>query len=118
MRDRFRALVLAALAMGCTLESQETDAPCIDLFPSECSLRSDCDEVAGRPLGRSSAGAPCVETLGDPVARGCAGAGADCVDGEILAAPPEDPDECWWFADSCVPDGWMPCADTEVPPPC
>lgn len=37
---------------------------------------------------------------------GCATGSGFCSDHPILGAPPDAPEEYWFFGGSCVPDGW------------
>jgi hypothetical protein len=55
-----------------------------------------------------------------PVAVGCGPADQACGDAITYAVDPDG--NGWWFADTCIPDGWTagssPTGDTEPPATC
>jgi len=115
MRRLFPVLFVALTACpGAPIE----DAPCIELFPSECAQESECQLVEGFVIN-GDPGEECVQHTGDTVGLGCDAAGRDCLDVETLAAPADDPTDCYLFSDSCIPEGWVDCEDlSDIPEDC
>ncbi len=79
--------------------------------PADCA-GADCSTILGREV-RDDAGQPCVDFGTDPTPLGCMPSGGGCLAVETLAAPPDDPDTCWWFG-GCLPEGWVVCSDFET----
>lgn len=91
-----------------------SEADCEALFPSECAQEPSCAAISGHVVLGDGPSA-CVDFTGGPADQGCDAANQDCLDVETLAAPSDDPADCWLFADSCIPAGWGPCEDIEGP---
>jgi len=94
------------------------DVLCVDLYPSECEGQSTCMTLtAYGVLGTDDA--PCADYTGDPVGVGCDNGGRACTEESTLAAPPDDPSDCFLFIDSCTPADWVACEDlSDIPPEC
>jgi len=110
-------LWLFALAplTGC-LDTPEEPVLCTDLYPSECAQQAECTILSGYSVSTVEG---CVDFTGGGVGSGCDSNERVCLDQETLAAPPEDPSDCFLFTDSCVPTDWVSCEDvSDIPPAC
>jgi hypothetical protein len=105
---------LAALA-GC-LDTPDETLLCTDLYPSECAQQAACKILSGYSVSEEDG---CVDFTGGGVGSGCESDTRECVDESTLAAPPDDPSDCFLFTDSCVPTDWVSCEDvSDIPPAC
>ncbi|MBN2801305.1 MAG: hypothetical protein JXX28_19345 [Deltaproteobacteria bacterium] len=98
--------LLITLLLGCPAEA----LTCADQLPDDCEA-AGCAVIAGRLLQETDDGAHCVDFTGERVPQGCMEAELGCGDAETLAAPPDDPDACWWFSSTCLPPGWVTCGE-------
>ncbi len=101
--------------------STETGTPdtpdCAEVTAEECGERPDCLTVEGRPAQATDDGF-CVEYAATPTAHDCQDGKGGCGDIPYLAAPADDPSVCWWFPNTCIPDGWVLCGDYDKWPEC
>ncbi len=96
----------------------DTDAPdCAEVTAEECGERPDCLTVEGRPAQATDDGF-CVEYAATPTAHDCQDGKGGCGDIPYLAVPADDPSVCWWFPNTCIPDGWVLCGDYDKWPEC
>jgi len=112
-----RWLLWIVVGAAC-VEPSEDPVLCVDLFPSECVQESTCRVLSAYGISTQS-GEACVDYTGEPVGVGCDDEGRACVEEPTLAAPPDDPTDCFSFNDSCIPADWVECEDlSELPPEC
>ncbi len=81
---------------------------CADLDATECASDTQCQEIFGG-LPFMGSGPNCeVDAL---EFLGCRDTSSICLQATTSAASPANPDDCYEFSDSCVPDGWSVCVD-------
>ena len=91
----------------------ETGVPhavCADIPVDDCGSTPNCQTIDALPAQATKDGY-CVEYTAKRVAVGCHDADSGCGDLPTLAASPDDPSTCWWFGNTCIPEGWSACAD-------
>lgn len=103
---------------GDTDETGEPLPDCPEVPAEACSDRPDCISADGRPTQTTEEGT-CVEYSTEATAHGCLSKKGGCGDIPVLAAP-EAGAECWWFPNTCIPQGWVKCGSydkwEECPP--
>lgn len=104
--------LILALLVGCPSEDP-VDVDCSDLSANACEADPACGVIGGREVD-TDAEPWCVDFSVSETPMGCDSIEQDCNDVETLAAPPDDPDRCVWFSDSCVPQGWSACGPGSV----
>ena len=116
--EQMRRWIVVLIAVAACAENPVEEPQCIELFPSECAQQSSCTVVEGFVVA-GDVGSECIDYTGDTVGVGCDAQGRECLAVETIAAAPDDPEACFLFTDSCIPDGWLACDDlSEVPPEC
>jgi hypothetical protein len=88
------------------------DALCENLDVDVCALDDRCRTFDSLDLVDDGEGGQCVEFGADPVPRGCGSTATPCGDFRSFAAPPEDPEDCHYFSETCFPVGWTACEDS------
>ena len=83
-------------------------AECAALPVDECADRDDCQQIMALEIHERD-GELCVDYGDERVAKGCLDAGMMCGMAITYAAPADDPSDCWWFSNTCIPEGWGPC---------
>ena len=81
---------------------------CSSLGPDECAAREDCSSIGGMMMQPTDDGDFCIDWEAEGSVVGCRDEGP-CGDAESYAQPPDDPTVCWFFSDTCIPDGWIGC---------
>jgi len=122
MRTLFIAALVSgpALLTGCTGADDKEDTgaspddtgttglpvDCADVPPESCAA-SGCETLSGRAVLNPATPDECID--GEAEALGCQDTGLGCGQAITFAASPEAPTECWYFTNTCVPDGWTKC---------
>jgi hypothetical protein len=75
---------------------------------NDCSLDPDCVVVYGYPIVDDTGAEACVDRSAGSTFLGCVSGLAGCGDYPTTAG---DGFTCWWFPNTCVPDGWTWCGD-------
>ena len=86
---------------------------CLALDAKTCLDDETCATIDARRIIENGP-VPCVDMSGPPSGVGCHSASTSCDAHATLAAGPDDPTRCWWFADSCIPDTWTECEYQEL----
>ena len=81
---------------------------CDELSVEQCLDGPECRYISAREIHNKDT-VPCVDWSQEPVAKGCLSNDMGCGEAETYAAPSDDPSDCWWFPDTCVPTGWGAC---------
>jgi hypothetical protein len=91
--------------------------PCASLDIDACRADDECQTINATPIVYDDEVGACM----DGGARGPVG----CMNGTDAhecgshirgAAPPEDPSECYYFTNWCIPSGWVACGwDSGIP---
>ena len=120
MRAILMVVFGGALLCGCDDKDEQADTAedtavvglpisCYDLTPELCADESTCAVIGGRTTQTTDEGI-CVDYSTETTGLGCMDAGDGCGAAETLAASPDDPETCWLFPTTCLPEGWTPCA--------
>jgi hypothetical protein len=112
--------LLAALATSkAPIDSGDSDpddtavaATCANTAVESCEDQG-CALIRARELQDDGDGGVCVDWSDETVPKGCMDADLGCAEAEALAAPADDPTDCWWFSNLCLPEGWVSCESTE-----
>ncbi len=113
--------LLAALATSkAPIDSGDSDrgdtaaaATCATTDLGSCEALGDCALISARELRDDGDGEVCVDFTAETVPKGCMDAEQGCAEAETLAAPADDPSDCWWFSNLCLPEGWVSCETSE-----
>ena len=93
-----------------TCENVTQECPsCSTLDAEECAASPTCTSIGGMMMQSTEDGDFCIDWEGEAATLGCKDTGP-CEDAETYARPEDNPDVCWFFADTCIPEGWVSCS--------
>ena len=97
---------------GCSDKSSDTadaeNLSCPELSLDSCAEDENCRIVGAGAMGQTADGDLCIDMNAEGEELGCIDNGP-CDDAETYARAP-DSETCYFFADTCIPEGWLPCA--------
>lgn len=95
-----------------TDDSGVTDGDCATLSVEICHTRDDCTARSANPMTFDEPN-QCWE-LEPSQEVSCLSNDMGCGDAITYASPP-DSEACWWFSDTCIPEGWTECSYPDEP---
>jgi hypothetical protein len=107
-------MFMLILFLACTKEKEDTGITlnCEELSLEECSSGADCSPRSARLITFDDVNE--CWTTEEPQNVSCMDAVLSCMSVETYAHAP-DSQECWFFSNSCIPEGWTLCSDLEEP---
>lgn len=119
MKHYLPLLLLGFLSACDDTDKEEDDSgggstiACADMDVDTCATTDRCATIDAREI-QTQDGVQCVDFALPSVPRGCGTAELECGQAITYAAPPEDPEACWWFSSTCLPSGWVTCGGMDV----
>lgn len=110
-------LILAALACiggdeakdSGSVDDTDSTAACETLEPSACGARADCTALNGRELTIPDTGGAACYDLGSAEPLACLTGEVTCGAAITFATQPDGHGPCYYFTNTCVPEGWVSC---------
>ena len=104
-----------AFFMGCSDDNKSDDSgdfqgsvDCSLLTVEECGNQSECSMITAQQMIRTEEGTLCIDWEAAMEDVGCTGH-TSALTVETYAAPPDAPEDCWFFRDATIPEGWLDC---------
>ena len=104
--------LLIWLTLACPGDDTTPTTDCETVALSDCADHPDCTPAVASALGFDPAsGKTCWAEGRENVVCVPRGTFGTCGDAETPGAPPDDPDSCYLFPNTCLPPGWTGCVD-------
>ena len=104
-----------AIFIGCSDDNKSDDSvdpqgsvDCSILAVEECGNHSECYTITAQQMIRTEEGALCIDWEAPMEDVGCTGHNS-ALTVETYAAPPNATEDCWYFRDATIPEGWIEC---------
>jgi hypothetical protein len=85
-----------------------TSTTCGTLTLEECGSQAECYTITAQQMMGTNSGNFCIDWEAEMEGVGCT-ANLSAMTVEVFAGPPTDPESCWYFRDSNIPEGWVDC---------
>ena len=85
------------------------EADCATLSADECSTAASCFTITGTPVEYDDRD-ECYSWTNSVAEVGCMDADMGCGAAFTYATDPANPEQCYGFTNTCIPDGWVSCS--------
>ena len=86
---------------------------CSDLSVADCASNSDCTVITAVQVEYDERN-ECYDWDNNTQRVGCMSADMGCGAAFTYAAPPDNPEQCHGFTNTCTPEGWVGCEQTSI----